>query len=83
VLQETDGHVHWPLGDIVTVQVLEPATETLRLHQLLPFDPADSVAVHPIPESPPPEEPLPEPWLTVMLELPLPAPKDSVAMIWY
>src|SRR5262249_35009500 len=29
----------------VTVQVLEPVTATLRLYQLLPFDPADSVAV--------------------------------------
>jgi hypothetical protein len=57
VLQATDGHVHWPLGDIVTVQVLEPATETLRLYQLLAFDPADSVAVHPpLPESPPPKD---------------------------
>ena len=31
----------------VTVQVLEPVTATLRLYQLLPFVPADSVAVQP------------------------------------
>jgi hypothetical protein len=30
----------------VTVQVLEPVTATLRLYQLLPLEPADSVAVH-------------------------------------
>ena len=46
----------------VTVQLLEPETETLRLYQLLPLDPADSVAVHePPPEPPPPEPPPPEP----------------------
>ena len=60
----------------VTVQVLEPVTATLRLYQLLPFVPADSVAVQLPP--PPPDEP----WLTVKLELPLPPPQASVAKIW-
>ncbi len=40
----------------VTVQVLEPETATLRLYQLLPFAPADSVAVQ-LPEPPPPPPP--------------------------
>ena len=31
----------------VTVQLLEPETETLRLYQLFPTVPADSVAVQP------------------------------------
>ena len=68
----------------VTVQVLEPVTATLRLYQLLPIVPADSVAVQP-PEPPPPPPPPPpedEPWLTVKLELPLPPPQASVAKIW-
>lgn len=34
----------------MTVQVLEPVSETLRLRQLLPWDPADSVAVQQPPE---------------------------------
>ena len=58
---------------IVTVHVLDPLTETLRLYQLLPFEPADRVAVQ---LEPPP----PEPWLTVKLELPLPL---GVAFITY
>ena len=46
---------------MVTVQLLEPETATLRLYQLLPFDPADSAAVQlPLPPPPPPPEP-PEP----------------------
>lgn len=55
---------------MVTVQVLAPVTETLRLYQLLPCDPADSVAVQPLEPPPDPPEPLPE--LTVTLSLPLP-----------
>ena len=63
----------------VAVQVVEPATATFRLYQLLPDDPADSVAVQPsVPTVPPPAAPE----LTETLELPLPPPKDSVAMIW-
>jgi hypothetical protein len=33
----------------VTVQLAAPETATLRLYQLLPWDPADSVAVQPLP----------------------------------
>ena len=54
-------------------------TETLRLYQLLPCDPADSVAVHDEP-LPPELPPLDEP--TVMLEFPLPPLNASVARIW-
>ncbi len=60
----------------VTVQLLEPLTETLRLYQLLPDDPADSVAVH---EPPPPPPPLDE--LTVQVNVADPnAPVPSVAV---
>jgi hypothetical protein len=59
----------------VTVQVLEPVTETLRLYQLLPDDPADSVAVH----EPPPPPPLDG--LTVQVNAADPdAPVPSVAV---
>ena len=118
VLQETDGHVHWPLGETVkpqllplplgvafmtywlgqvavtfqveyttagaamftvTVQLLEPVTETLRLYQLLPDDPADSVAVHEPPPEPPPPPPLDG--LTVQVNVADPnAPVPSVAV---
>jgi hypothetical protein len=117
-LQETDGHVHWPLGETVkpqllplplgvafitywlgqvavtfrveyttagatmftvTVQLLEPVTETLRLYQLLPDDPADSVAVH---EPPPP----PLDGLTVQVNVAdpdAPVPSAAVAVTEY
>ena len=58
----------------VTVQLLEPVTVTLRLYQLLPDDPADSVAVH--------EPPLPPlEVLTVQVNVADPdAPVPSVAV---
>jgi hypothetical protein len=72
---------------IVTVQLLEPETATLRLYRSFHFCPADRVAVQPPPPPfppppplpppppfqppPPPLSPPPEPSLTVMLELTL------------
>jgi hypothetical protein len=62
----------------VAVQVVDPATETFRLYQLLPDEPADSVAVQPLEPTPPPPAAAE---LAETLELP-PPPKDSVARIW-